>query len=64
MDNMLKIEQGAIPGMLPEGRQAAEIGAGGEAKDLGSGDVEKMFGPAANPLEGLRAAGMVDESNP
>ncbi|KKU12810.1 MAG: hypothetical protein UX17_C0036G0001, partial [Parcubacteria group bacterium GW2011_GWC2_45_7] len=35
----------------------------GEARDLGPGDVEQMFGPATTPLEQLRAAGMVDESN-
>ena len=60
---------------LPPGQTPAEIGAGGapslvglgeakgEPRDLGPDDVEQMFGPATAPLERLRAAGMVDESN-
>ena len=40
MDNMSKIEQGGTPGMLPEGRQPAEIGAGGPPSRLGSGEAK------------------------
>ena len=49
--------EGAIPQLGASHEQNAEFG---EARDLGPGDVEQMFGPAATPLERLRAKRMVD----
>ncbi|MBI2309531.1 hypothetical protein HYU89_01410 [Candidatus Collierbacteria bacterium] len=56
---------GLAEGTAPQLGTNHEANAGvGEVRDLGPADVEQMFGPATTPLEQLRAAGKVDESNP
>lgn len=58
-------QAGLTEGGTPQLGASHEQNSGtGEARDLGPDDVGKMFGPAVTPLERLRMAGMVDESNP